>query len=141
MIFHNTLASSDYGFLENGSFKTRPNYYAVLLWNRLMGTTVYDCDNPDVEGAHIYCHSRKDRKPGVVYLVINNSLTRTTTVELPKKADRYTLSAENMRSKVMRLNGKDLTLSGIADLPDMLPEKQDAGTIALAPGSCTFFVM
>ena len=38
-------------------------------------------------------------------------------------------------------NGKDLTLSGIADLPDMLPEKQDAGTIALAPGICTFFVM
>ena len=102
VIFHNTLASSDYGFLENGSFKTRPNYYAVLLWNRLMGTTVYDCDNPDVEGAHIYCHSRKDRKPGVVYLVINNSLTRTTTVELPKKADRYTLSAEHIRSTVMR---------------------------------------
>lgn len=141
VIFHNTLASSDYGFLEHGSFKTRPNYYAVLLWNRLMGTTVYDCDNPDVEGAHLYCHSRKDMKPGIVYLVINNSLTRTTTVELPKKADRYTLSAENMRSTVMRLNGKNLTLSGIADLPDMLPEKQDAGIIELAPGSCTFFVM
>ena len=31
VIFHNTLASSDYGFLEHGSFTPRPNYFAVLL--------------------------------------------------------------------------------------------------------------
>jgi len=33
VIFHNTLASSDYGFLEHGSFKPCPNYFAVWLWN------------------------------------------------------------------------------------------------------------
>ena len=141
VIFHNTLASSDYGFLEHGSFKARPNYFAVLLWNSLMGTTLYDCNNPDVEGAHIYCHPRKDKKPGVVYLIINNSLTETTTVKLQKKADRYTLSAKDMRSTVMQMNGTDLVVSGIADIPELVPEKQDAGIVGLAPGSCTFFVM
>ncbi|MCD7820584.1 MAG: beta-glucuronidase, partial [Clostridiales bacterium] len=40
VIFHNTLASSDYGFLARQVFDPRPNYFAVLLWNRLMGTTV-----------------------------------------------------------------------------------------------------
>ena len=55
---------------------------AVLLWNRFMGNIAYDCQNPDKEGTHIYCHSRKDGKDGVVYLVINNSLTETTTAEL-----------------------------------------------------------
>ena len=39
--------------------------------------------------------SRKDGKDGVVYLVINNSFTETTTVELPKDAVRYTLAGEN----------------------------------------------
>ncbi len=73
-----------------------------------MGSTAYECGNPDSEGAHIYCHSRKDKMPGVVYLIINNSLTKATVVELPKKADRYTLSAEDMRASVMRLNGKEL---------------------------------
>ena len=141
VIFHNTLASSDYGYLEYGSFKPRPNYFAVLLWNKLMGTTVYDCSNPDVEGAHIYCHSRRDKKPGVVYLIINNSLTDITTVELPKSAERYTLSAENMRSTVMQLNRQNLVVSGIADIPDLIPEKQDAGIVELAPGSCTFLVL
>lgn len=141
VIFHNTLASSDYGFLKHSSFEPRPNYFAVLLWNRLMGNTVYDCDNLRTKGTHIYCHSRKDGKPGAVYLIINNSLMDTQTVELPKMADCYTLSAKTMRSEIMQLNGNDLTLSGTADLPDLSPVKLQAGTVMLAPGSCTFLVL
>ena len=112
VIFHNTLASSDYGFLAREVFDPRPNYFAVLLWNRLMGTTVYDTAEPTREGAHVYAHSRKDGKNGVVYLIINNSLTESTTVELPKDADRYTLAGENgnVRAAVMTLNGKPLVL-------------------------------
>ena len=112
VIFHNTLASSDYGFLAREVFDPRPNYFAVLLWNRLMGTTVYDTAEPTREGAHVYAHSRKDGKDGVVYLIINNSLTESTTVELPKDADRYTLAGENgnVRAAVMTLNGKPLVL-------------------------------
>ncbi len=141
VIFHNTLASSDYGFLEHGSFQPRPNYFAVLLWNRLMGTAVYDCGNPDREGAHIYCHSRRDGKPGVVYLIINNSLTSNTLVEVPQEAMRYTLTAETMRSTVMLLNGRELSISGVCDLPDLTPEKRETGLVSLAPGSCTFLVL
>lgn len=141
VIFHNTLASSDYGFLAHGSFDPKPNYFAVLLWNRLMGTTVYDCKSPDTEGAHIYCHSRKDGKDGCVYLVINNSLTETTTVDVPKEAEQYTLSAEYMRSSFMQLNGQKLILSATDDLPHMEPVSVQAGKAELAPGSCTFFVL
>ena len=64
IIFHNTLASSDYGYLKPEVFDPRPNYFAVLLWNRLMGTTVYDAAEPIREGAHIDAHSRADGKPG-----------------------------------------------------------------------------
>jgi len=141
VIFHNTLASSDYGFLQHGSFAPRPNYFAVLLWNRLMGATVYDCGNPGMEGAHIYCHSRRDRKPGAVYLIINNSLTDTTTVEIPRKAERYTLSAEAMRSSVMRLNGTELTVSGVAEIPALTPVAQKAGKVEIEPGTCVFLVL
>ncbi|MGN0321964.1 MAG: beta-glucuronidase [Oliverpabstia sp.] len=143
VIFHNTLASSDYGFLAREVFDPRPNYFAVLLWNRLMGTTVYDTAEPTREGAHVYAHSRKDGKDGVVYLIINNSLTESTTVELPKDADRYTLAGENgnVRATVMTLNGKPLVLGGNNTLPDLTPEKQAAGTVELAPGTCTFLVL
>ncbi|MBQ7930675.1 MAG: beta-glucuronidase [Clostridia bacterium] len=138
VIFHNTLASSDYGFLAHGSFDPRPNYFAVLLWNRLMGTTVYDCKSPDTEGAHIYCHSRKDGKDGCVYLVINNSLTETTTVEVPKEAEVYALDAAELRSAVIRLNGSEMTEKMTENL---LPVKQKAGELAVTPGSCVFIVI
>ena len=142
VIFHNTLASSDYGFLKHGTFEPRPNYFAVLLWNRLMGTTVYDCGDPDTEGAHVYCHSRRDGKDGCVYLVINNSLTETTTVELPKEAEIYSLSGNgNVRSAVMYLNGKPLGVSDTSDLSELRSENHPAGTLELAPATCTFIVI
>lgn len=143
VIFHNTLASSDYGFLARQVFDPRPNYFAVLLWNRLMGTTVYDTAEPIREGAHVFAHSRKDGKEGVVYLVINNSLTETTTVELPKDAERYTLAGEkgNVRATVMTLNDKPLVLGENNSLPELAPVTQKLGTVELAPATCTFFVI
>ncbi|MGM9634849.1 MAG: beta-glucuronidase [Candidatus Avispirillum sp.] len=141
VIFHNTLASSDYGFLQHGSFDARPNYFAVLLWNRLMGTAVYDCSDPGREGAHIYCHSRRDGKDGAAYLVINNSLSDTLTAELVRDAQIYTLSAGSLRSPVMRLNGKELRLNEDGSLPDMSPVPVSAGTAEFLPASCTFIVM
>lgn len=141
VIFHNTLASSDYGFLQHGSFDPRPNYFAVLLWTRLMGNTVYACENPNVEGAHVYCHSRKDGQDGYAYLVINNSLTDVTTIELPKAGTLYELSGNgNMRNKVMYLNGKPLTLGENNELP-CLCGKDVEGTVSIAPGSCAFIVI
>lgn len=141
VIFHNTLASSDYGFLTHGSFEPRPNYFAVLLWNRLMGQTVYDCGNPGVTGAHVYCHSRKDEKEGAAYLVINNSLTDYTEVELSQNAEIYVLDGISMRATTMRLNGKELKLDKNGNLPALVPEKQVAGNLLLAPGSCAFMIL
>ena len=141
IIFHNTLASSDYGWLEHGTFEPRPNYFAVLLWSRLMGTTVYDSEIAIQEGAHVFCHSRKDGKDGCVYLVINNSLTDTTKVELPKEALRYTFCGNgNVRNTSIYLNGKELTLGENDELPAM-EGVEVSGTIELAPGTCTFLVM
>ena len=141
VIFHNTLASSDYGFLKHGTFEPRPNYFAVLLWNKLMGSVVYECGNPDCEGAHVYCHSRKDGKDGCVYLIINNSATDVTTVELPKEAIVYELSGNgNLRSSVMYLNSKPLTLvDGM--LPELGGKFVNAGSLELAPGTCIFIVL
>lgn len=141
VIFHNTLCSSDYGFLEHGSFLPRPNYFAVLLWNRLMGSAVYDCGHLNRDSVHVYCHSRRDGADGVVYLVINNSLTDTIAVTLPQDALRYTLHAQTLRSPTVLLNGKELAISGICDIPELAPQPQSQGTVLLAPGSCTFLVL
>ena len=108
-----------------------------------MGTKVYDSAEPIREGAHVFAHSRKDGKDGVVYLIINNSLTESTTVELPKDAERYTLAGKggNVRSTVMTLNNQPLVLGENNTLPEMKPVAQAAGTVELAPGTCTFLVL
>ncbi|MBP3655498.1 MAG: beta-glucuronidase [Clostridia bacterium] len=141
VIFHNTLASSDYGWLHHSTFEPRPNYFAVLLWNRLMGATVYDAGEPIREGAHVYCHSRRDGREGYAYLIINNSMTDTTTVELPGDAVRYTLAGrDGMRSAVMTLNGRELALGEGDTLPDLSGERV-SGRVELAPGTCTFIII
>jgi len=139
VIFHNTLASSDYGFLKHGTFEPRPNYFAALLWNRLMGSAVYDAGE-NQEGAHIYCHSRKDGKDGCVYLVINNS-NEETTVHLPHAAQQYLLTGDGkMRSRVMLLNGKPLTLKENDELP-ALDGITVEGEVKLPAGACAFYIL
>mgnify|MGYP002519713209 CR=1 FL=1 len=139
IIFHNTLASSDYGYLKHGTFLPRPNYFAVLLWNRIMGTTVYDAGER-AEGAHVYAHSRRDGKEGVAYLVVNNS-NETTTVELPKEADLYLLSGEEtLRSRKMALNGKALELGENDELPALEPVKV-SGKVEIPATNCAFIVL
>ena len=143
VIFHNTLASSDYGFLARQVFDPRPNYFAVLLWNRLMGTTVYDTAEPIREGAHVYAHSRKDGKDGVVYLVINNSTTDATTIELPKEAEVYELSGQDgkLRATVMTCNDEPLVLGEGWALPEIKPVVKEAGIYELAAAKIAFIVL
>jgi len=141
VIFHNTLASSDYGYLKHGTFEPRPNYFAVLLWNRLMGRTVYATGEEIREGAHVYAHSRKDGKDGYVYLVINNS-TEVTTVELPRDGEIYMLTGNGkLRSRTMCLNGKELLLGENDALPALNGVAVSAGKLDLPGGSCTFIVL
>ena len=140
IIFHNTLASSDYGFLKHGTFEPRPNYFAVLLWNRLMGNTVYATGEAIREGAHVYCHSRKDGKDGYCYLIINNS-QEETSVELPGDATVYALTGNGkLRSRTMMLGGRELTLGENDALPCLCGETA-SGSITVAPGGCTFVVI
>ena len=140
IIFHNTLASSDYGYLKHGTFDPRPNYFAVLLGNRLMGHTVYATGEAIREGAHVYCHSRADGKDGYCYLIINNS-REETTVALPGEATVYALTGNGkLRSRTMCLNGRELVLGENDQLPCLCGEDA-SGSITVAPGGCTFITI
>jgi len=89
----------------------------------------------------VFAHSRADGKEGKAYLIINNSWTETTTVELPREAEVYALTGNGkMRSRTMLLNGKELTLGENDELPE-LNGVTVSGKVAVAPGSCTFFVL
>ena len=52
-VFHNTLAASEYGLIDQQMLTPRPNYWAAVLWHRLMGPTVLDAAT-SASDLHLY---------------------------------------------------------------------------------------
>jgi hypothetical protein len=140
LVIHNTLASSDYGLLDQKTLKPRPNYWGALLWRRLMGTTVLDSGVEIAEGRHVYAHCLRGAPEGVTLLVINNSRTETA-VEMPFESKRYTLSAEPLQNADVELNGAKLKVDDSGDLPAIEGAATAAGSVSFAPGTITFLAI
>jgi heparanase len=136
-IFHNTLASSEYGLIDQTDFRPRPNYWAALLWRRLMGTVVLDAGSPR-EGLHLYAQCLRGHPGGVALLAINNSRTDRSEITLPTASVRYTLSAPTLQSGSVMLNGQPLKLDPNDDLPEIHGRATAAGPMHLAPATITF---
>jgi len=109
IVFHNTLAASDYAFIDDRTWRPRPNYWAALLWRRLMGTTVLDT-GPNSGDLHLYAHCLRGRPGGVALVAINLSRTATSQLDLPVAAKRYTLTSDVLESDTVKLNGQALAL-------------------------------
>lgn len=92
VIFHNTLASSEYGLLDQKTFEPQPNCWAALLWHQFIGPVVLDA-GPSQLGLHIYAQSLPGHTGGVTLLAINNSRTQPASVDIPVEAQRNTLTA------------------------------------------------
>ncbi|MEY2116814.1 MULTISPECIES: hypothetical protein [Rhodanobacter] len=140
VVFHNTLASSEYGLLDQNTFAPRPNYWAALLWHQLMGATVLDA-GPSRPGLHLYAQCLPGHAGGVTVLAINNSRTQPAAIELPLPARRYTLGAAKLEDGQVQLNGHTLALAAGDALPPLQGAAEAAGRAALAPATITFFAM
>jgi heparanase 1 len=139
-IFHNTLASSEYGLIDQSDFRPRPNYWAALLWRRLMGTVVLDAGSPR-EGLHLYAQCLRGHPGGVALLAINNSRTDRSEITLPTASVRYTLSAPTLRSASVMLNGQSLKLDPNDHLPEINGQAAAAGPVQFAPTTVTFLAI
>lgn len=141
VIMHNTLASSDYGLLDPSTFEPRPNYWAALLWRKLMGTTVLDSKAALTQNTYVYAQCLRGHPGGVALLVINADRQHTDEFTLPVASRRYTLTAKHLEDRSIQLNGKTLHLGSNGDLPQLNSEAAKAGRIELAPVSITFLAI
>jgi heparanase len=136
VVMHNTLATSEYALLDQDSYEPRPNYWAALLWNRLMGTKVFEAGIL-TEGVDIFAHSLKNSSKGIVVLIVNPKESGYS-IEIPNKAVKYLLTAEELQTKTIKLNGEVLKLTSDETLPSIKGEKIKAGEVQLPPQSILF---
>jgi heparanase len=138
VIMHNTLAASDYGLLDQNTFEPRPNYWATLLWRKLMGTTVLDPQVSVAPNTYVYAQCLKGHRGGVTLLIINADRQRSFDLNLPTAGERYTLTAKQLEDTKVELNGKPLRLTSSGDLPQFEGEPVNAGRASFAPTSITY---
>jgi Glycosyl hydrolase family 79, N-terminal domain len=141
VVMHNTLAASDYALLDEQTLTPRPNYWAALLWRRLMGAVVLDSGLPIEMGLHVYAHCERGGSGGVTLLVINNDRNDARMLRLPDASERYTLDAESLQDVAVRLNGSILSLGDGDALPRLDGVKMPAGPITLAPATISFLAI
>ncbi|MGD0481623.1 MAG: hypothetical protein ABSA42_15725 [Terracidiphilus sp.] len=135
---HNTLNASDYGLLDEKTLEPRPDYWAALLWRKLMGATVLDPGPSPSANLHLYAHCLRDQPGGVALLAINANKDSQQTLHLPLSAERYSLTAANLTDSAVDLNGKRLELGPGDTLPVLRGAAVHSGTVTLAPASITF---
>jgi hypothetical protein len=141
VVIHNTLASSDYGLLDDNTMAPRPNYWAALLWRKLMGNVVLDAGATPAPTLHLYAQCLRGHTGGVALLAINTDSSSAHSLDMRAPSERYTLSAEPLRGVSVRLNGKELKLGPGDDLPSLngIPLKE--GEVTLAPDTITFLAV
>jgi hypothetical protein len=138
---HNTLAASDYGLLDEKTYEPRPDYWAALLWRRLMGPTVLDPGSSPATNLHLYAQCLPNHRGGVTLLVINASQQASQSLEIPTPSERYILTAQALQDQHVRLNGVDLQLGADDSLPELQGSPGHAGLVTFAPASITFLAM
>lgn len=117
-IQHNTLAASDYALIDRDTMTPRPNYWAAVLWNRTMGTTVLASPASPSPALRLYAQCLKGKPGGVAVMAINTG-EAAQAINLGGKGLGWSMTGQPLDTRSVLVNGKtpalsaDLTLTGL----------------------------
>jgi hypothetical protein len=138
-IVTHALISGSNGVIDEKTFMPNADYWAALMWRRLMGTRILDA-GPIEPGLHVYAHCQRGVSGGVTLLAIN-LLDRKGRISVDGPAEIYALTATDLQSRTVLLNGVALELGPGDEIPQTIPVRQRSGAVALAPTSSTFIAL
>ena len=139
VIFHNTLAASEYALIDSIGLNPRPNYWAALLWRHLMGPVVLD-PSPTPAGLRVYAQCLRDRPGGVSVLAINTG-AQAMPLKLAGSADVYALTAASLASNTLLLNGHALSIGADDRIPELHAQRMKGASVTVAPQSIDFVAL
>lgn len=144
LVVRQTLSGSNYGLIDDQTLEPRPDYYASLLWRRLMGQRVLDAPNEDAL-LRSYAHCGAGGAGSVTVVLVNIDADNAARVELPglgARAELYALTADELTSPAMKLNGSLLSAAGDGTPPattgKALNGSASSVTVLLEPLSSAF---
>lgn len=155
-----TLLGGNYGLLNRLTYQPNPDFYISQLFHELMGDVVLKVTGAAANGhGYLRTYTQCNRGGNGVTLLLINIAPNTTFVFPGGNGNvswtprlEYVLTAEQLSSKTINLNGQPLVVgsSGSA-LPPLLPKKvpssgsssssAEDGTFSLSPHSIAFVVL
>ena len=138
-IFTHAILSGSNGVIDEKTFNPNADYWAALLWRKLVGTQVLDA-GPIAPGLHVYAHCLRGTPGGVTVIAVN--LEPSNAEIAPSvRAQVYSLTSPELMSKTVLLNGKPLKLRADDTLPAITPVRTSGGNIVLAGHSVNFIAL
>ncbi|MVM30949.1 hypothetical protein GO755_12980 [Spirosoma sp. HMF4905] len=136
VVMHNTLTRSEYALLDQDTHNPRPNYWAALLWNKLMGNQVFDGGQLE-PGIDMFVHNSKIHSTGRSVLILNTT-EKATAVTIPVGATQYLLTADELLTKKVKLNGSELKLTTDGNVPPIKGKPVKKGQVILPAHGIVF---
>lgn len=139
-----TLSGSNYGLIDDVTLDPRPDYWASVLWRRLMGQRVLDVARTAVDDlVRVYVHCSYLRSGAVTVLAINLDEENDVRIEVDgiSGADKelYLLTSDALDSQDLFLNGT-LLRDDEGTLPPLDPEAIGSQSANLPRRSIAFIV-
>lgn len=104
VVMHNTLTASDYSLIEEDTREPRPNYWAAVLWKRIMGTTVLASPASPSSELRLYAHCLKGNSGGVGIAAVNLG-EAVQDFPVGGNARAWIMQASPLDSKSVTVNG------------------------------------
>ncbi len=145
VVIRQTLSGSNYGLIDDVSLEPWPDYWASVLWKRLMGTDVLEAASQEATlrvYAHCTAESEQSESGSITVTAINIDQTRTHSFASPYgDAEVYLLTADSLGSQTVMLNGDVLALDENDEFPALRPQRVRSGfPVELPPLSIAFVV-
>ena len=102
---HNTLATSDYALLDRDTMTARPNYWAAVLWHRVMGRVVLASPASPSPQLRLYAQCLRGVPGGVGLMALNTGAT-AQTVRIGSTAQAWLMAAATVDARTITINGK-----------------------------------
>jgi hypothetical protein len=105
VVMHNTLAASDYALIDQDTFAPRPNYWAAVLWRRLMGKTVLASPKSPSPDLRLYAHCLAGHKGGVAIVALNTG-PAAQSLAVGNNAIGWVMTGAPLDTRDIAINGK-----------------------------------